>query len=73
MTPLNNYKTSTLFRLGAAAIALRSVLQYGLDRAALSNDLTDFALGVLFGIGFGFLLLVIWRKRRGASDGECTL
>jgi len=67
-------KTSTLFTLGVTACALRSVLQLLLVRTGHTNDITDFALGVVFGIGFGLLMIVLWRtgrRLRGESDGSC--
>jgi len=61
-------KNSTLFRLGLAAIALRSVLQMLLDRTHHSTDLTEFVLGVLFGAGIGMLMLFVWRNGRGSRS-----
>jgi hypothetical protein len=57
--------TPTLIALGLCLIAAGNVLRLVLDRAGRGTDLTDFALGVLFGIGLGILLLAVWRTRRG--------
>jgi len=61
-------KNSTLLCLGLAAIALRGVLQIVLDRTHHSTDFTDFALGVLFGVGIGMLILFVWRNGPRGSD-----
>lgn len=61
---LNRTKTSTLFTIGLAAMAVRGVLQFLLDRTGHSNNITDFALGLMFGVGAGLLLLVAWRNGR---------
>ena len=69
---LLNAKTSTLFCCGVAALAVRGTLQLLLDRTGHSNNVTDFFLGVIFGIGIGLLILVAWqssRKGRGQSNG----
>ena len=63
-----NLKTSTLFRLGAAALALRAVAQFLLDRSSRSTNLSDFSLGVLFGVGIGLLMIVAWRSCRTRND-----
>jgi hypothetical protein len=71
----HRFKTSTIFRLGLAALALRSVLQLLLDRTGHSNNLTDFALGALFGLAVGLLMIVAWRngrRLRGQSAGTCA-
>ncbi len=71
----NGFKTSTIFRLGLGALALRSVLQLLLDRTGHSNNVTDFALGVLFGLAVGLLMIVAWRngrRLRGQTAGTCT-
>ena len=75
MMLLNRIKTSTLFTLGVTALAIRSVLQLLLDRAGHTNDITDFALGVVFGLGLGLLMIVAWRsgrRLRAQSDGTCA-
>jgi hypothetical protein len=54
----------TLVVLGLCLIAGGNVFRLVLDRAGRGTDLTDFALGVLFGIGVGILLLVVWRTGR---------
>lgn len=72
MLHLNRIKTSTLFCLGVAAVAFRSVLQLLLDRTGHSNNITDFILGMLFGLGIGLLMIVAWRsgrRLRRQSDG----
>jgi hypothetical protein len=72
MSLLNRFKTATLFRLGLAALALRGVLQLLVNRAGHSSDITDFALGMLFGVGAGLLMIVAWRngrRLRGESTG----
>ncbi|MGZ4778342.1 MAG: hypothetical protein ACXV5L_04050 [Thermoanaerobaculia bacterium] len=61
---LNRTKTSTLFTLGLALMAVRGVLQLLIDRTGHSNNITDFALGLMFGLGAGLLLLVAWRNGR---------
>ena len=69
---LFNAKTSTLFRCGLAALAARGTLQLLLDRTGHSNNLTDFLLGAMLGIGIGLLMIVAWqsgRKGRGQPDG----
>ena len=57
-------KNKTLLVLGIAALALRGVLQTLVDRAGRSTDFTDFAFGVLFGVGIGLLILSVWRMRK---------
>ena len=68
---INRIKTSTLLTLGVTALAVRGVLQLLLDRTGHANNITDFALGVVSGVGFGLLMIVMWRGRgrRGESDG----
>jgi hypothetical protein len=66
---LTRLPSRTLFVSGATVLAARSVLQLLVDRAGRSNDLTDFGLGVLFGIGAGLMMLVAWRMRGGPSAG----
>jgi hypothetical protein len=61
---LTGVKTTTLFILGAVALALRSTIQLLLDRSGHSNNATDFGLGVLFGVGAGLLMIVAWRSAR---------
>ncbi len=70
-----NAKTSTLFRCGLAALAARGTLQLILDRTGHSNNVTDFVLGMLMGIGIALLLIVAWqdgRRNRGQSAGTCA-
>jgi hypothetical protein len=59
---------SKLFVFGTALIALRSVVQMYLDRAHRSTDATDFATGLLMGVGIGMLCLFVWRLKRGGPD-----
>ena len=54
----------TLLVLGTAALALRGLLQTLVDRAGRSTDFTDFAFGVLFGVGIGLVMLFVWRMRK---------
>ena len=61
---MNNKK---LLMLGMGAIVLRSVLQMFLDHIRHSTDITDFALGLLFGVGLGLLMLFVWRNGRPRS------
>jgi len=56
-------KNSTLFRLGLGCISLQVVLQYALRHAQYSNDTIDFLLGLLVGVGLGFLILYMKRAR----------
>jgi hypothetical protein len=62
---LHHAKTSTLLRLGLAILALRGLLQYLVDSTGHSTNITDFALGVVFGVGAGLTMLAIWRNGRG--------
>ena len=59
---------------GLWAMAVRSVLQTLLDRSGHSTDGTDFALGVLFGVGLGLIVWAIWRngRRGGPSTTGCA-
>ncbi|MEA2491957.1 MAG: hypothetical protein QOH21_3749 [Acidobacteriota bacterium] len=63
----HRFTTTTLYLLGLSFVIAGNVLQRLIDRAGRSTDLTDFALGVLFGIGIGMLLLVLWRGRRDCA------
>jgi hypothetical protein len=61
-----------LFVAGAAITALRFVLQRVLDRAGVSTDVTDFVMGLVLGVGFGCLILFVWRmgrERQGNANG----
>jgi hypothetical protein len=57
-------KQKTLLILGLTALALRGLLQTLVDRAGRSTDFTDFAFGVLFGVGIGLVILFVWRLRK---------
>jgi hypothetical protein len=61
---MNNMKPRVLLVLGLFAMAIRSLLQTLIDRAHRTTGLTDFALGILLGIGIGLVGLAIWRMRR---------
>ncbi len=74
MIPGHDFKTGTLLRIGLAALALRGGLQLLLDHTGHSSNLTDFALGVMLGLGATLLLIVAWRngrRLRGQSTGTC--
>jgi hypothetical protein len=60
----HRFSSPTLIVLGLCLIAAGNVFRLVLVRTGRATDLTDFALGVLFGIGLGILLLVLWRTRR---------
>ena len=47
--------------IGTSLVALRSVLQWMIDRSGADGG-TDFAMGVLQGVGLGCLLLFVWRS-----------
>ena len=66
------FRENRLMCFGLAAMALRSVLQTILDRNGLSNDVTDFCLGMLMGVGMGTTLLFIWRKGSGRPSPSPT-
>lgn len=59
-----NLDNRLLLIVGIAFIALRSVLQLMIDRGGHSNDVTDFAMGLLLGVGIGTLSLFVWRFSR---------
>lgn len=72
----NNIKDRNLLIFGLALMADRMLMQAWFDRTHRSNDLTDFALGLIFGIGLGMVILFVWRNGRrghgpsaGASAG----
>ena len=63
-----------LVALGLVIMALRALLQTHVERSGWSSNSTDFALGVMMGVGIGLTLIGIWRKRRedrGASPDAC--
>jgi hypothetical protein len=53
-----------LIQIGLAILALNPLLQRLVSRSAYASDLSDFALGLLFGVGLGVTLLGLWRDRR---------
>ena len=59
---LRKLKTSTLFQMGAAALALRGALWLLFVRNGPTSDAVDFAQGFLIAIGSALLLMVAWRK-----------
>lgn len=64
MIRLNHVKTSTLFFLGTATLALGTLVRVLKERPGHSNGATDFTFGLFFGIGFGILMIVAWRSGR---------
>lgn len=70
----HRFKPKTVLLSGLWLMALRSALQTWFDRAGHSSDLSDFLLGVLFGIGLGLTLVGMWRNRRGGGEptGACA-
>jgi hypothetical protein len=62
-----------LIALGLCTLALRAGLQSVVDRLHHENDLTDFALGVVMGVGIGFTLLGVWRMKRSPTSGFALL
>jgi hypothetical protein len=61
---MNNIKPRVLFVAGLFVMAIHSLLRTLIDRAHHTTDSTDFALGILMGIGIGLVCLAIWRMRR---------
>ena len=57
-----NFDNRILFMIGTSLVALRSVLQWMIDRRIGADGGTDFAMGVLQGVGLGCLLLFVWRS-----------
>ena len=68
-----NLDNRLLLITGCALMAARAVLQLLLDRmGGPTRDFTDFAMGLLFGVGLGCLMLFAWRLgrgKRGSSTG----
>lgn len=58
------FTSRTLVVLALCLIAAGNAFRFLLVRTGRATDLTDFSLGVLFGVGVGVLLLVAWRTRR---------
>ena len=56
-----------LIQIGVALLALIPVLQRLVGRSIYASDLSDFALGLLFGVGLGVTLLGLWRDHRGGG------
>ena len=57
-------KTQALIFFGTLLLAIRATLQHYLDRAGRTTDLSDFALGIVMGIGIGLMALAVWRISR---------
>jgi hypothetical protein len=57
-----------LVSIGSIVMALGGVLRHFAGRGG--SDLSDFRLGLFFGIGLGLTLLGLWRSRR--RDGHRT-
>jgi hypothetical protein len=57
-----------LIQIGLAILALGPLLQQLVSRSVYASDLSDFALGVLFGVGLGVTLLGLWHDRGGGGD-----
>jgi hypothetical protein len=57
-----------LIALGLSLLAIRAALQGLVDRIGPHRDFTDFALGLLFGIGLGVSILGMWRMKRDRSS-----
>lgn len=58
-------KTSFLFVVAALLLAIWNTAQLLIDRAGRTTDFTDFALGIVFGVAIGLMLLVAIRTGRG--------
>lgn len=56
-----------LIQIGLAILALIPLLQRLVSRSVYASDLSDFALGVLLGVGLGVTLIGLWRDRRGGA------
>ena len=56
-----------LFLIGVFMVAVWPVLNRLVSRSGYASDLSDFALGALFGIGLGVTLLGLWQHRRGGG------
>jgi hypothetical protein len=56
-----------LIWIGLVILTLHPLLQRLVGHSAYASDLSDFALGVLFGVGVGVALLGLWRDRRGGG------
>ncbi|MEO8217431.1 MAG: hypothetical protein ABI718_10165 [Acidobacteriota bacterium] len=63
-----DFRIRPLFFSGLAALTVANIMQAVLRHSVYSNDLTDLLLGMLFGIGFGLMILVAWRMGRNGHD-----
>jgi hypothetical protein len=57
-------KHALLMVSGTACFAVWTTLQMFIQRSGRATDATDFALGILFGIGLGLMGLAVWRISR---------
>lgn len=64
MNCLSHLRTTTLFFLGTATLAIATSVRALTDRAGHASATTDFTFGILFGIGIGLMMLVAWRSGR---------
>ena len=65
---LNRLKPRVLIIIGICVMAIRAILQMVADRLQHHHDLTDFALGLLMGVGIGLTLLGMWRSKRDLTS-----
>lgn len=56
-----------LVQIGAFMVAVWPVLHRLVSRSGYASDLSDFALGALFGVGLGVTLLGLWQHRQGGG------
>lgn len=70
-----NLDPRILLILGSALTSLRIVLQNFLDRSGRSTDTTDFLMGMLLGLGLGFLMLFVWclGRQKGSGSGGAKI
>jgi hypothetical protein len=60
----------TLMRFGMATLIVANVARYLLHPTpVIGEDLIDGAVGFLFGVAIGTLLLSVWRRGRGCARG----
>lgn len=57
-------KTQALVFFGTLLIAIHATLQHYLDHAGRTTDASDFALGIVMGVGIGLMGLAVWRISR---------